>query len=89
MLVDGLTVILPRWLIDEVLEKRLGQGIKLDELFLLLPYEEDHDSTIETKFGKLKVFFCKQYQGNPIILCTRKYKHPTKHTITGVGGLIQ
>lgn len=53
---------LPEYLLNEKIERafKLG-GLKIEDLFLVVPVNSEHgegDSFLETKFGRLKVFFC-------------------------------
>ena len=61
MLIDGQKIILQRWQVEEILDKRkstLGDNFKISDFFMILssPNQYEWDSEIETKYGKLRAF---------------------------------
>jgi len=82
-------IALPEWLLNEKLERALtkskGVTLKIDDLFLVIPHFEEGEVKIETKYGWLRVFFCKELaefqrygrktpQG--LLLSHKKYEYP-------------
>ena len=82
-------IALPEWLLNEKLERALtkskGVILKIDDLFLVIPHKEDGEVKMETKYGYLRVFFCKELaefqrygrktpQG--LLLSHKKYEYP-------------
>lgn len=59
---NGPKIQIPEYLLNEKIKRAftLG-GLKIEDLFLVIPVSAEHgegDSFLETKFGKLRVFFC-------------------------------
>jgi len=82
-------IALPEWLLNEKLERALtkskGVTLKIDDLFLVIPHKEDGEVKMETKYGYLRVFFCKdladfQRYGRKtpqgLLLSHKKYEYP-------------
>lgn len=63
MNVDHISIPIALWQFEEVLERRLGQGISIDNLFIVYsselgdPNPGFYDTKIETKYGKIRFFF--------------------------------
>lgn len=80
MLINGNRVILERWLLEEVLEKRIKNfGVKIEDLFLVLPAPGgfEGDDFVETNFGRLRVFFSRGIEDTNVRLLHRsRYDYP-------------
>src|SRR6266850_1431421 len=57
-------IAIDEWFLNEKLEKALFKSIKvnlkIDDLFLVIPYHEEGVIDLELKFGKLKTFYVKE-----------------------------
>jgi len=82
-------IALPEWLLNEKLERALtkskGVDLKIDDLFLVIPHFEEGEVKIETKYGWLRVFFCKELKEfqkydrktpQGLLLSHKKYEYP-------------
>src|SRR5689334_10685486 len=64
MQVDQYKIPIERWQFEEILEKRLSEGIRIENLFGVYPAPKADkevpgdflDTHVETKFGKLRFF---------------------------------
>jgi hypothetical protein len=81
-------IALPEYLVNEKIERGIRAGLKIEDLFMVIPCSTEHgegEVDLETKHGNLKVFFCKdlydfQVYGRKtpqaLILSKRKYNYP-------------
>ena len=87
---SGSIVVMKRGIVEDVLEKRLTKTsgndrygvITIDDLFMIVPaprnnygVQEEGEDLVETKFGKLRVFFVKGITRSSI-LHRKKYPYP-------------
>lgn len=70
------TVVINQVELDEVLQKRLSQGIKIEDLFLVVnAHPDEWSDRIDTKYGKLLVFAKNDCPKN-VLLWHKKYEYP-------------
>lgn len=86
MLIGQIRIPINMWQIEEILDKRVGeQKLSIQDLFLVwsseaaIPNPAYYDTEIQTKYGRLKVYFTPDCPKNKsYILHTSKFKFPTK-----------
>jgi len=85
MIINGVQIAVTRAWIEDVLRMRIEVNLlKIEDLFMVTraPSETlEGDSFIETKYGKLRVFWRNDMPENKLaqILHTAKYKYPQKN----------
>lgn len=83
MEIERIKVAVQKWWIEDVLALRMFKfGVKLEDLFLVLPCPkgEQGETELETKFGNLKVFLVSDMpEGKAgLILHNSKFPYPRK-----------
>lgn len=83
MVIDKIRIPIELWQFEEVLEKRIGEGIHLENLFIVgaseaaVPNPGFYDTFIETKFGKIRFFFSLYCQKEKFyVLHKAKFDYP-------------
>lgn len=81
-------IALPEYLLNEKIERATRAGASFADLFLVIPCTAEFgecEVDLETKFGKLKVFFCKELYEfqkygraapQALLLNRKKYDYP-------------
>lgn len=81
---------LPEFLLNEFLERAFRHGNTIEDMFLIVPVleNEEGEASLDTKYGKLKVFFSNELhkfqsyagrktpQARALLLSHKKYPYP-------------